>query len=256
VKASPAAAAGKAPKERPVSAQAVSAEQLEEVRNRFLHGLRPRERRRLLSASTRLELTLGQVLYRPNDPTEHIWFPERGIISMIAAVEGGQVESGVIGAEGALGLIEALTCAPMFPLATVQSPGLAWRAPAELCRELFAADPGRTLVDEYAQAMLAEARQSIACQAYHRLEPRLARWMLECRERGELGEELQLTQEFLSIMLGVQRTSVTAALASLEQRGLVRTGRARVRLLDLTGLEAAACDCRRKILDYRRQIGC
>jgi CRP-like cAMP-binding protein len=240
-----------------VNAPVAAADQTKDVRNRFLAGLHLKDRRRLLAEAERIELKLGQVLYRPMEPTEHVYFPERGIVSMVAMVEPGhQVESGVVGCEGALGLIEALTCAPMYPLATVQAPGWAWRTPAPLCGELFSRDPGRTQVDEYVQAMLAEARQSIACQAYHRLEPRLARWLLECRERGELGEELQLTQEFLAVMLGVQRTSVTAALASLEQRGLVRTGRARVRLLDLSGLEGAACECRRKIKDYRHQIGC
>lgn len=234
-----------------------AAKQTEEVRNRFITRLGEAERRRLLSAARKVELIAGHILYHRSETTEHVYFPERGIVSMVAVTsEGGQVESGVVGCEGALGLVEAMTCSPMFPTATVQAAGVAWIAPADVCREVFSSEPGRTLVEEYAQAMLAEARQSIACQAFHRLEPRLARWLLECRERGELGEELHLTQEFLSIMLGVQRTSVTAALASLEQRGLLRTGRARVRLFDIDGLEAAACECRGLIQSYRRQIGC
>ncbi|MET0295696.1 MAG: Crp/Fnr family transcriptional regulator [Phenylobacterium sp.] len=240
-----------------MNAPAARPDPMDEVRNRFLIGIDERDRRSLLGAGQRVELALGQVLCRPMDRTDHVFFPERGIISMVAVAETGQqVESGVVGSEGALGLIEALTCAPMFPLATVQAAGWAWRAPAPLCRQLFSNEPGRTLIDEYAQAMLAEARQSIACQAYHRLEPRLARWLLECWERGELGDELQLTQEFLAVMLGVQRTSVTAALASLEQRGVLRTGRARIRLTDTEGLERAACECRRTIKWYRSQIGC
>ena len=234
-----------------------AAKQVEDVRNRFIGRLGEAERRRLLSAARKVELVAGHILYHRAETTEHVYFPERGIISMVAVTsDGGQVESGVVGCEGALGLVEAMTCSPMFPTATVQVAGLAWIAPADLCRDIFSLEPGRTLVEEYAQAMLAEARQSIACQAFHRLEPRLARWLLECRERGELGDELQLTQEFLSIMLGVQRTSVTAALASLEQRGLLRTGRARVRLFDVKGLEAAACECRGLIQSYRKQIGC
>lgn len=234
-----------------------AAKQSDEVRNRFITRLGEAERRRLLSAARKVELIAGQVLYHRTEATEHVYFPERGIISMVAVTrDGGQVESGVVGCEGALGLVEAMTCSPMFPTATVQAAGQAWIVSAELCREVFGVEPGRTLVEEYAQAMLAEARQSIACQAFHRLEPRLARWLLECRERGELGDELQLTQEFLSIMLGVQRTSVTAALASLEHRGLLRTGRARVRLLNAEGLEAAACECRKLIQTYRTQIGC
>lgn len=234
-----------------------AAKQTEDVRNRLIARLGEDERRRLLSASRKVELVAGHVLYHRSEAVEHVYFPERGIISLVAVTSnGGQVESGVVGAEGALALVEAMTCSPMFPLATVQAAGLAWIAPAELCREVFTLEPSRTMVEEYAQAMLAEARQSIACQAFHRLEPRLARWLLECRERGELGDELLLTQEFLAIMLGVQRTSVTAALASLEQRGLLRTGRARVRLSDLPGLEAAACECRSLIRAYRSQIGC
>lgn len=243
--------------ERPVAVFEPAAKASEEIRNRFLNGLGERDRARLLSASRRVELTAGQVLYHPAEAARQVYFPERGIVSMVAATaDGGQVESGVVGSEGALGLIEALTCSPMFPLATVQAAGVAWVTPAELCQTLFGGDPAHALVDQYAQAMLAEARQSIACQAFHRLEPRLARWLLECRERADLGDELQLTQEFLAVMLGVQRTSVTAALASLEQRGLLRTGRARVRLSDVRGLETAACDCRRTIQAYRRQIGC
>lgn len=234
-----------------------AAKQTEEVRNRFIARLGEAERLRLLSTARKVELVAGHVLYHRSETTEHVYFPDRGIISMVAvSSDGGQVESGVVGCEGALGLIEAMTCSPMFPVATVQAAGQAWIASAEVCREVFASEPGRTMLEEYAQAMLAEARQSIACQAFHRLEPRLARWLLECRERGELGDELQLTQEFLSVMLGVQRTSVTAALASLEQRGLLRTGRARVRLFDAAGLEAAACECRGLIKEYRQQVGC
>lgn len=228
----------------------------DQPRNSLLLGLGENARAQLLDASSMVELGGGELLFRHDDPVIHVLFPESGVISMVACTsEGGQVESGVVGREGALGLTEALALAPIYARATVQIPGRAWRTPAEVCREVFGAGPARRLVEAYTQAMLAEARQSIACQTFHRLEPRLARWLLECRERGELGVELPLTQEFMAIMLGVQRTSVNAVMASLERRGAVWTGRARVRILDIQALEDAACDCRRAIQRHRSALG-
>ena len=230
---------------------------VDDVRNRLLASLGGEDRGRLLQAGGKVQLAVGDVLFRHDAPVDAVYFPESGVISLVASTEdGAQVESGVIGREGALGLVEVLSCSPMFPMATVQTTMSAWRIPAEICSAVFEKDPARAMVDHYAQAMLAEARESIACQAYHRLEPRLARWLLECRERGGLGDELHLTQEFMATMLGVQRTSVTAALASLEQRRLLRTGRGRVRIFDVPGLESAACECRRVIRIYRNEIGC
>lgn len=228
----------------------------DQSRNSLLLGLTDVDRARLLNASIPVELKSGELLFRHDDPAVDVLFPESGVISMVACTgEGGQVESGVVGREGALGLTEALARAPIYARATVQIPGHAWRTPADACRAVFGSDPARRLVEAYAQAMLAEARQSIACQTFHRLEARLARWLLECRERGELGAELPLTQEFMAVMLGVQRTSVNAVMASLERRGAVWTGRARIRILDVPTLEDAACDCRRALQRHRKALG-
>lgn len=184
------------------------------------------------------------MIYLSGDRPSLAHFPDSGIISLVVNTKaGGSCESGVVGIDGALALVEVMGGMPIFPEASVQAEGWAWTTPASLCREIFACDPSRRLLTRHAQNALVVARQSIACQAHHRLDARLARWILECRDR--LGEgDLPLTQEFMSAMLGVQRTTVSTTAAGLEARGLIETTRGRVRVLDEARLEAAACECR------------
>lgn len=228
----------------------------EAIANRLLDGLPEAGQATLLAAARRTPLAVGQTLYRPDQKVDHVYFPERGLISLVVTLDDGlAVETGVVGVEGAAGLSEAMTGTQAFAALVVQAPGAAWKVPAAVCRTVFREPEIEPAFIAYAQALLNEARQSIACQAFHRLEPRLARWLLECRDRAGLGDQLNMTQEFLAVMLGVQRTSITAVMASLEAKRLVRLGRARVQLADIAGLEAVACECRRTLKNDRRRLG-
>jgi hypothetical protein len=184
----------------------------------------------------------------------HVFFPETGLESLVATTaEGGLVETGVVGIEGAVGITETLANAPFYPVANTQVAGRALRVPARDCRAVFSKEPARSLVDRYAQFLLAEARQSVACQAFHPLDRRLARWLWECHQRAGVGNEIPLTHEFMATMLGSRRASVTEALPKLVPAG-VRTSRGKVIIDDLAALANYACECRGYIDDLRTKL--
>jgi CRP-like cAMP-binding protein len=183
-----------------------------------------------------------------------VFFPERGLESLvIMTTEGGVVETGVVGIEGAVGLTEALAEAPFFPTANTQVAGQAWKVPVNDCRTVFAQGSARMLVERYAQFLLAEARQSVACQAFHQLDRRLARWIWECHQRSGVGNELPLTHEFMSTMLGSRRASVTETLPKLVPAG-IKTVRGKVIVDDPEALANYACECRGYIQKLRDEL--
>jgi CRP-like cAMP-binding protein len=107
----------------------------------------------------------------------------------------------------------------------------------------------------YTQAQMAQTAQTVLCNRLHELEQRAARWLLQTLDRVD-GKDVALTHEFLSIMLGVQRPTVTLAIGALQTAGLVRQGRGHIEVLDRAGLEAASCECYRIITDeYTRLVG-
>ena len=208
----------------------------------------------LLQNSQLVDLEYGQEFCRPGARIECVFFPERGLESLVViTAEGGAVETGVVGIEGAVGLTEALADAPFYPTANTQVAGQAWRVPVENCRTVFASGPARLLIERYAQFLLAEARQSVACQAFHPLDKRLARWIWECHQRSGIGNELPLTHEFMSTMLGSRRASVTEALPKLVPAG-IRTERGKVIVDDLRALAEYACECRKHVDELRAEL--
>jgi CRP-like cAMP-binding protein len=224
-----------------------------QTRNALIQALSEEDRNTLLRNASLVDLRHGEAFLRPGSSIEWVFFVERGLESLVTSTnEGAFVETGVVGIEGAVGITEALADAPFFPLANTQVEGNAWRVPARDCRAVFAKDPARTLVDRYAQFLLAEARQSVACQAFHPLDKRLARWLWECHQRSGIGSELPLTQEFMATMLGNRRASVTEALPKLGPA--VRTARRKVIVEDPAALASYACECRGYIDDLRTKL--
>src|SRR5262249_22114667 len=127
--------------------------------------------------------------------------------------------------------------------AIIQVPGRAWRIGASTLHELWISSaPFRALVDRHFDALLAQTAQSVACNALHSVEARFCRWLLSCCDRID-SDAVNLTQEFLADMLGVQRTTVTAVASSLQAKGLIRYRRGVVDILDKRALKACACDC-------------
>lgn len=186
----------------------------------------------------------GHVLYEPEDPVEWVYFPESGLVSLISVMlSGDAVESAVVGREGGIGFLEAAGAGIIFSRAIVQIDLVAQRVPARAY--LDALDTSSSLrrnIAAHVELTITESRQTIACIAHHPAEARLAWWLLECQDRtGE--QRLPLTQEFLSTMLGVQRTTVSQVAASLKAQGMIDYVRGVIRILDRERLMRAACEC-------------
>jgi CRP-like cAMP-binding protein len=213
--------------------------------NRLLAALPARELAALEPHLKPVELPRGAVLFEPGDDVDTTFFPCRGTMASLLVVtrDGREVEAATIGMEGAVGGIVSEGHKPAFGRAVVQIPG---RALAVATSDLEAAKTGSArfgeLFSRYADALLAQMMQSVACNALHRADERCARWLLATHDR--VGHDaIHLTQEALAEMLGVQRTTVTAVTGDLQARGLIRTRRGRVEIIDRPGLERAACEC-------------
>ncbi len=156
---------------------------------------------------------------------------------------GEAIESATIGREGAYGLLAAVAPREAQSRAIIQVPGRAYRIGASALHEFWKTSATlRSLVDRHTDALFAHAAQSVACNALHSVEARFCRWLLSCRDRIDV-DTVNLTQEFLADMLGVQRTTVTAVARSLQAKGLIRYRRGVVDVLDRPSLEAGACEC-------------
>jgi len=215
-----------------------------EGHNHFLNALRPSDLALIKGSLKHVELVRNAVLWEAGSRVDAVHLPVNCVISVVAVMSDGRsVETRTIGCETGFGLLHALGSTISFERVTIQVGGDGWRLPLDVLRTAAGKSP--TLVQavaRHAQASMLQAAQSAACNTLHTAEQRLARWLLLTRER--LGAEvLPLTQEHLSIMLGVQRTTVTAIASELQARGLVSYTRGRIRITDGPGLLARACEC-------------
>lgn len=213
--------------------------------NRLLALLAPDERERLLPDLRHVRLNRGDILFRMDEPIAEVCFPDSGMISVVSISEEGQsVEVGMIGYEGAVGLSVVLGDAhPRNRRAVVQVPGDGRMISSQaLLREFRHCGNFQQVMLRYAQAYLTVVMQSVLCQAYHRLDERLARWLLECRFRSK-SDELHLTQEYMAEMIGVRRAGVTEALGRLVAKGVINRSRGTVKIIDPEKLAACTCEC-------------
>ena len=190
------------------------------------------------------DLKVGDVLYEPDDDIEHVYFPTSGVVSLLAAfADGTTVEAGVIGTEGMAGTPIVLGAKSTPHQALVQIKGQALRMSA---RDLKAeAEKDGVLVKgmlRYTNAMFVQVAQTAACNRLHSVEQRLARWLLLSHDRV-VGDEFELTQEFMSRMLGVRRAGVSVAANQLREMGAIDYRRANVSILDRQILERSSCEC-------------
>lgn len=193
---------------------------------------------------TRVNLEQHTVLQQPETPIEHVYFPLSGMISLVASSLGMEIEIAAIGNEGAIGTKIGLHPQLSFSTAIVQLPGVAMRIGLADFQKLSLGNLAITHISTCANDVLvANLQQAAACNALHSAEQRLARWLLHAHDKFG-GDDLPLTQEFLSKMLAVRRTTVTVAAGALERQGLLRTGRGHVTITDREGLEKMACGCR------------
>jgi CRP-like cAMP-binding protein len=214
------------------------------VKNRLLGALPSEVLARLLPRMRSFSLNIRDSLITPDTPIEAVYFVESGWISLVATLhEGTQAEVGLIGREGMAGLPLITGIETAFVEAFVQADGSALRMEASAFRHAMEEEPTfRNRLFRYQEAMHSQTTQTAACNGHHDLEQRLARWLLMAHDRAE-GDEFQITQEFLALMLCVYRPSVSTVASTLQRAGMIRYGRGHITVLDRLALEATACDC-------------
>jgi CRP-like cAMP-binding protein len=191
-----------------------------------------------------VELAPGEIVLRRGDEVKHSLFPiGQTMISIAVELSGKRmIEVASIGLRGAVGGIISCGQAPAFARATVLVGGPAYRVPMQVLedakrRSEFIAN----LFCRFSDYLLAQVMQSVACNAFHTIPERAARWLLHAQDRA--GDRLELTQDAVARLLGVQRTTVNAVLRDLQDEGLIATTRGVVRVTDRAGLKRRACEC-------------
>ena len=192
-------------------------------------------------------LVFGDVLYEAGTRIREVYFPGKSVVSLLTVVDRhSALEVGLVGPEGIVGLPVALGVETSPVRALVQGGGGAMQMSAAHFRTaLNASSPLQRSLSRYAHDLMAQITQTAACNRFHRVEARLARWLLMTRDRVG-SDEFRLTHEFLSHMLGVRRVGVTQAASALLRRGLIEYQRGDIRIVNSAGLEAAACTCYRR----------
>jgi CRP-like cAMP-binding protein len=225
--------------------------------NHLMARLPAADRQRLLTLCEPVSLSLMERLYETGQANRHLWFPESACISLVSQVPGhGGLEVAMVGREGLLGAELALGGEQASTLAVVQGAGSAWRiADAALLMELGRSAALRHSINGYLHVLMSQFATACACQRFHRIGPRLARWLLVRHDRAE-GQPFHVTHECLASMLGVRRVGVTVAAGQLQAHGLIRYHRGEVVVLDRSRLEARACSCyAADRAAYRAQLG-
>lgn len=212
--------------------------------NHLIESLPSADKARLLAICEPIRLVLSEVLCEPGTATQHVYFPTEGFISLVTLVpDHPALEVGMVGREGMVGAQLALGVVTAPLRALVQGSGDAWRIGTQAFQaELTRSESLRRGLDRYLFVLMAQLAISAACLRYHRIRPRLARWLLMSQDRAH-ADSFRVTQEFLAYMLGVRRVGITAAAGALQRDGLIKYTRGELTVLSRSGLEAAACTC-------------
>lgn len=224
--------------------------------NRLLLSLPNDERSRFESRLETVDLEFRRSLAGPDEPPRHVYFVDRGMISLVKPMQdGAAVEVGLIGREGFVGINVLLGDATTTVEQMVQVPGIARRMGVAEFRAQIGQCPvlsSRLLL--YAQALLTQIYQTAACNGRHNLQERLARWLLMTSDRID-SDAMPLRHELLSMMLGVRRPGITVALGIFRRAGLINGTHGKIEICDRPGLEAAACECYSVVrAEYRRLL--
>lgn len=212
--------------------------------NLLLRSLAARDRYTLLPEDEPIEMRVGARVMTAGQRLAHVHFPIDCAISLLVeATDFPLLEIGLIGREGMLGVPLILGVGQSSVSAFVQAPGLAWRIEAaRFGRCIDASERLRRRMHRYVHVHMTQLTEAAACKHFHKLAARLARWLLMSADRLQL-DELALTHEYLSRVLGVRRAGTTLAARGLQDRGLIAYSRGHITLVDRAGLEAAACPC-------------
>lgn len=214
------------------------------IANSLLAALPRKDYQHLREDLEQVDLTYGEVLYEPGKPIPHVYFPNDSIVSLLTLVDRHQaLEVGLVGREGMVGIPLALEISVSPVRALVQGSGTAMRMKAAAFLKQFRASNAlQRELHRYTYVLMAQITQTAACNRFHVVEARLARWLLMTHDRAK-ASPFHLTQEFLAHMLGVRRVGVTKAAGALQDKKLISYSRGSISILDRKGLEAASCSC-------------
>jgi CRP-like cAMP-binding protein len=225
--------------------------------NRLLALLPAAELDALRRRAEVVSLRHGQHAIVPDEPIRDVYFPLTCLLSMVTTMEDGStVESGTIGREGMSGIPVLLNAGQTTMPTFCQIPGDAVRIRAEYLKESYErSDEVRRTLNRYVHTVVIVGSQSAACNALHRVEARMCRWLLMSSD-GVASDEVNLTHEYLSTMLGVRRPGVTEVAGKLRAEGLIDYSRGLIRILDRAGMERLSCECYGRVKgEYERLFG-
>jgi CRP-like cAMP-binding protein len=215
-------------------------------RNHLLAALPPKDFRRLQPYLTTVPIHIKQVIHTPGDPIRAVYFPNGGVASIATMLlDGTMVDATTVGNEGMLG-VEAFLSADAFAPSTsvVQVPDMdaEMLSVVDFRREVATRGALHDLMGRYTQVLIAQLIQSTACRVRHQVQQRCARWLLMTHDRMH-EQDFNLSHEFLAVMLGVRRPTVSIAAAALQEAGLIRYAHGRVTVRNRKGLKMASCEC-------------
>lgn len=212
--------------------------------NNILASLPRKDYQKLLPDLAPVTLDFGEVLYEPGARMQEVYFPGACLVSLLTVVENHlALEVGMVGREGMVGIALALGVEESPVRALVQGGGPALRMKkAKFLAALHDSQALLRAINGYVYLLMGQISRTAGCNRFHIVEARLAKWLLMTRDRVASGD-LEMTQDFLSSMLGVRRVGVTEAASALQRQGLIEYSRGKIRILDNDGLEAAACSC-------------
>jgi CRP-like cAMP-binding protein len=226
------------------------------VQNLLLAALPKVDRERLVPTLDVIPLKLKDLLHKPGEHVQYVYFPGGGFCSIVTVLEDGRmIEVATVGREGMVGVMGALDGSPMMSATMVQGGSdTCYRMKADAFRrEMDRRGAFYELLTQYAQALVGFIMQSTACNAVHSIEQRLARWLLMAQDRMGT-DEFPLTQEFVAMMLGATRPTVTIVAGTLQKAGLIAYHRGRVTVLNRVELESASCECYRAATNLLKAV--
>lgn len=223
--------------------------------NSLLASLPRKESQKLIDDLEQVALTYGDILYQPGDQIQYVYFPNDSLVSLLTLVDQHQaLEVGLVGREGMIGVPLALDIGVSPVRALVQGSGTAMRMKAApFLKVLRQSQALQRELHRYTYSLMVQITQTAACNRFHVVEARLARWLLMTHDRMQ-STTFRLTQDFLSQMLGVRRVGVTKAARTLQHSQLISYSRGNIRILDRKGLEAASCSCYAVVKDMHETV--
>lgn len=212
--------------------------------NNILNSLPDEDRARIADRLERVTLVHGDVLYRPDDKIKHVYFPDQAMVSVVAYTQEGQsAEVAVVGFEGVAGVEVLLGGDLAVNQFVVQlADGAVRMTTADIRAEFARGGAMQALLLQFTRKLLVQISQTALCNRLHTTEKRLSRWLLMCHDRHAT-DVLNITQEFLSVMLGTTRTSVSITATELQAAGFISYSRGVITVVDRKGLEEFTCPC-------------